>query len=160
VQPLAAVLGADEVMELLGLSPPTLRRLVKDGHLRAHRLPGGRKWVFRADEVLESVRSWPAEDENEPPAADLDGKAVDPTEIWCSAPPHTEDEATWLAECAAAWCTTARQSGVEPTLTSPTTIDVGRLSYALRVGPRERVLVVDDEGDEVWQTIDVVWVEQ
>lgn len=171
MEPLAPVLGADEVMELLGLSPPTLRRLVKDGHLRAHRLPGGRKWVFRADEVLESVGSWPADDEDqgEAPEQARSGavvqlppmqSALDVTAIWCPAPPDIDTGESHRERCAEAWIDAARRAGLEPTLVEATRVEVGGESYELRVGPRERVLVVDDEGEEAWQLIDAVWVEQ
>lgn len=175
VQPLAPVLSAEEVTELLGLSPPTLRRLVKDGHLRAHRLPGGRKWVFRADEVLESVGSWPAGDDGEGehdrlagpvpvpdqiehPLSD-DQPAVDAANVWCPAPPKSEDSAAHAQQCAAAWLDAAQRAGLAASLVGSTLVDVGGSAYELRVGPRERVLVVDDDGEEAWQLIDAVWVE-
>lgn len=173
VQPLAPVLSAEEVTELLGLSPPTLRRLVKDGHLRAHRLPGGRKWVFRADEVLDSVGSWPAGDEEEddgvalrPPPPDPVVKQpaaqspIDVTSIWCPAPPDIDAGESHSERCAQAWLDAARRAGLDPTLIPPTRIEAGGDTYELRVGPRERVLVVDDDGEDVWQLIDAVWAEQ
>lgn len=172
MQPLAPVLSAEEVTELLGLSPPTLRRLVKDGHLRAHRLPGGRKWVFRADEVLESVGSWPADDEEDdgvalppaPPDPVVQSPAVqtpiDVTAIWCPAPPDVADGESHKARCAKAWIDAARRAGLKPTLVEATRIEVASDTYELRVGPRERVLVIDDDGEEVWQLIDAVWAEQ
>lgn len=165
MQPLAAVLSADEVMGMLGLSPPTLRRLVKDGHLRAHRLPGGRKWVFRADEVLESVGSWPSEEEGEDQhvpspqtAPSDDGERVDPTSVWCPTPTRA-DGGTTLEDYAAAWLDAARRSGLDPATVSPTEVCVYGRVYELRSGPRERVRVVDDDGEEAWQLIDAVWAE-
>ena len=173
MQPLAPVLSAEEVTELLGLSPPTLRRLVKDGHLRAHRLPGGRKWVFRADEVLDSVGSWPADDEDEPmvpeqlpaEAAELvdrlptETPPVDVTAIWCPAPPDVDDGESHSERCAEAWIDAARRAGAQPTLIEATRVEVAGDPYELRVGPRERVLVIDDDGEEAWQLIDAVWAE-
>ena len=171
MEPLAPVLSAEEVSELLGLSPPTLRRLVKDGHLRAHRLPGGRKWVFRADEVLESVGSWPADDEDErdaPQQAPSDAvvqlpsvqSSLDVTAIWCPAPPDVDAGESHTERCAEAWIDAARRAGLDPTLVEESRVEVGGETYELRVGPRERVLVVDNDGEEVWQLIDAVWVEQ
>ena len=130
MQPLAAVLTAAEVMELLGLSPPTLRRLVKDGHLRAHRLPGGQNRLFRADEVLADVSSWSSDEEEDeerqplPPtvgAGTVDDR-VDPTTVWCPAPRADDGETAQLEECAAAWLEAARRSGLEPVPVSPTEV--------------------------------------
>lgn len=167
VQPLAAVLTAAEVMELLGLSPPTLRRLVKDGHLRAHRLPGGQNRLFRADEVLDDVSSWSSADEDElaqpplppPDAPIVENDRVDPTTIWCPAPHGHDGETAGLEECAAAWLDAARRSGLDAVLLSPTQVEVDALVYELRTGPRERVRVVDDDGEEAWQLIEAVWAE-
>lgn len=173
MQPLSPVLSAEEVTDLLGLSPPTLRRLVKDGHLRAHRLPGGRKWVFRADEVLESVGSWPADDEDDPVAPEgqpaeavrlvdqlpTETTPVDATAIWCPAPPELDGD-SHSERCAQAWIDAARRAGAEPTLIEATRVEVAGNAYELRVGPRERVLVIDDDGDEAWQLIDAVWAER
>lgn len=172
VQPLAPVLSAEEVTDLLGLSPPTLRRLVKDGHLRAHRLPGGRKWVFRADEVLESVGSWPADDEEDQAVAEqspaevaelvdqlpTEPAPVDVTAIWCPAP--VDDGESHSQRCAQAWIDAARRAGVQPTLMEASRVEVAGDTYELRVGPRDRVLVIDDDGEEAWQLIDAVWVER
>jgi len=157
-------------MELLGLSPPTLRRLVKDGHLRAHRLPGGRKWLFRADELLDNVSSWSSgEEENEDQSPLLtpstgDGAAgngdhVDPTTVWCPAPRAADGGSPPAEEYAAAWLDAARRSGLDPATVSPTEVDIDGRVYELRSGPRERVRVVDDEGEEAWQLIDAVWAE-
>lgn len=173
MQLLAPVLSADEVMELLGLSPPTLRRLVKDGHLRAHRLPGGRKWVFRADEVLESVGSWPSDDEDDgeapeqvptPPVDQVvplptEQMPVDVAAVWCPAPPDVVAGESYGGRCAEAWIDAARRAGLDPTPVSATRVDIAGEAYELRVGPRERVLVVDDDGEEAWQLIDAVWAE-
>lgn len=172
MQPLAPVLSAEEVTELLGLSPPTLRRLVRDGHLRAHRLPGGRKWVFRADEVLESVGSWPADDEDDngevPEPATTDAvvqgataqSPIDVAAIWCPAPPAVDGVSSRADRCAEAWLDAARRAGLEPSLIGVTRVDVAGDAYELRVGPRERVLVIDDDGEEAWQLIDAVWAER
>lgn len=167
MQPLAAVLSAEEVTELLGLSPPTLRRLVKDGHLRAHRLPGGRKWVFRADEVLESVGSWPAGDEGpeengsdiEPPAEEPIQVAVDPTAVWCPVPAPLGSTTPPGVECQAAWIDAASRAGLEPVAVGLSEVEVAGRVYELRAGPRQRVRVVDDDGEDVWQLIDAVFVE-
>ena len=171
---MAPVLSAEEVTELLGLSPPTLRRLVKDGHLRAHRLPGGRKWVFRADEVLESVGSWPADDDEDQAVAEqspvevaepvdqlpTEPAPVDVTAIWCPAPPDVDAGDSQSERCAEAWIDAARRAGAQPTLTEATRVEVAGDTYELRVGPRERVLVIDDDGEEAWQLIDAVWAER
>ena len=167
MQTLAAVLTAAEVMELLGLSPPTLRRLVKDGHLRAHRVPGGRDRLFRADEVLDDVSSWSSDEDGGeerlplPPdgGAMADNERVDPTTVWCPAPRAVHDETPQLEECTAAWLDAARRSGLEPVPVSPTQVDVDGRVYELRNGPRERVRVVDEDGEEAWQLIDAVWAE-
>lgn len=174
MQPLAPVLSAEEVTELLGLSPPTLRRLVKDGHLRAHRLPGGRKWVFRADEVLESVGSWPAEGEEDEEPGHLarpglvldpipdqrgENRSTDIADVWCPAPPGAEDTEAHAQRCAAAWLDAAQRAGLAATLVGSMRAVVDGSAYELRVGPRERVLVVDDDGEEAWQLIDAVWAE-
>lgn len=167
VQALPPVLGMDEVVELLGLSAATVRQLVKDGHLRAHRPPGGRKWLFRSDEVLDNVSSWSSGEEGDdgrlptvPSAGSLAaGERVDPTTVWCPTPRAEYDKKPQLAECAAAWLDAARRSGLEPVLVSPTEVDVDGRVYELRRGPRERVLVVDDDGEEAWQLIDAVWAE-
>jgi len=165
VQTLPAVLGMEEVVELLGLSAATVRQLVKDGHLRAHRPPGGRKWLFRSDEVLDNVGSWSSgEDEERLPLAPTagtfaEGERADPTTVWCPAPRADGDEKRQLGACAAAWLDAARRSGLEPVLVSPTEVNVGGRVYELRSGPRERVRVVDDDGEEAWQLIDAVWVE-
>lgn len=167
MQPLAAVLTAAEVMELLGLSPPTLRRLVKDGHLRAHRLPGGQNRLFRADEVLADVSSWSSDEEEDeerqplPPTVStvtVDDR-VDPTTVWCPAPRADGGGTAQLEECAEAWLDAARRSGLEPVPVSPTKVEVDGRAYELRSGPRERVRVVGDDGEEVWQLIDAVWAE-
>lgn len=160
-----AVMSMEEVVEVLGLSATTILRLVRGGHLQAHRPPGRRKWLFRADEVLDSVSSWSSggEDDGEclplPPAAAAAEDCVDPTTVWCPTPRAEDDEKPQLEECAEAWLDAARRSGLRAVLVGPTEVDVNGLVYALRSGPRERVRVVDDDGEEAWQLIDAVWAE-
>lgn len=164
VEALPAVLGMEDVVQLLGLSAATVRQLVKDGHLSAHRPPGGRKWLFRADEVLDNVSSWSSGEEEDAgqlpasPTADAEDVGVDPTNVWCPMPVNDGDAAT-VESCAAAWLDTARRSGLEPVAVSATEIQLQGCNYELRSGPRQRVLVVDEEGEEVWQLIEAVWVE-
>lgn len=168
VEALPPVLGMEDVVQLLGLSAATVRQLVKDGHLRAHRPPGGRKWLFRADEVLDNVSSWSSgeeEDAGQLPAsptagADLGEDAgVDPTTIWCPVPRVEDSGDVTVEACAIAWVDAARRSGLEPVAASTTEIQVQGRNYELRSGPRERVLVVDEEGEDVWQLVDAVWIE-
>lgn len=52
------LLSTEQVVELLGLSAPTVRKLVKLGHLPAHRPPGGRKLLFLRAEILATVTTW------------------------------------------------------------------------------------------------------
>ena len=161
-----AVMSMEEVVEVLGLSATTILRLVRGGHLQAHRPPGRRKWLFRADEVLAAISSWPAEDDGAAdqlrlsPAAGTwaDGERVDPTTVWC--PASADDgEKSQLEQNAAAWLDAARRSGLEPVAVTLTEVEIGGLVYELRSGPRERVRVVDDDGEEAWQFIDAVWAE-
>ena len=161
MQTLPAVLGMEEVVELLGLSAATVRQLVKDGYLQAHRPPGGRKWLFRADEVLDNVSSWSSgeEDDVAPPAsAKASGGGADAAEVWCPAPLRSSEELQWLDECAAAWCQAAGRAGLDPHLVNATTVEVDGRSYDLRVSSHQSVRVIDDEGDEAWQPIDAVCV--
>ena len=130
--------------------------------------------MFRADEVLESVGSWPAGDEEDDDGVALRPPAppgpvdqlpavqspIDITSIWCPAPPDVDAGESHSERCAQAWLDAARRAGSEPTLVPPARIEIGGDSYELRVGPRERVLVVDDDGEEVWQLIEAVWAEQ
>lgn len=169
VEALPAVLGMEDVVQLLGLSAATVRQLVKDGHLRAHRPPGGRKWLFRADEVLNNVSSWSwGEEENggqlpSSPTTDPEpgeDAGVDPTTIWCPSPPVKDGETATVESCAAAWLDAARRSGLQPVAVSAKEIQLQGRSYELRSGPRQRVLVVDEDGEDVFQLIDAVWVEQ
>lgn len=51
-------LSTEQVVELLGLSGPTVRKLVSTGDLPAHRVPGGRKLLFLRSELLAAVSTW------------------------------------------------------------------------------------------------------
>ena len=50
------VLTTKRVAELLDLNPQTVQQMAKDGRLPAHRLPGGRKYLFFTEDVLGFVR--------------------------------------------------------------------------------------------------------
>lgn len=56
------VLTAEDVAELLKLSPDYVRRLSREGVLPCHRLPGGRSFRYFRTEVLDWLRSMPVGD--------------------------------------------------------------------------------------------------
>ena len=65
------VMDAAMVAELLMLDIDTIRRMSRNGALPAHRIPGGRAFRYLKDELLEWLRSQPANN----PA--LDGALVE-----------------------------------------------------------------------------------
>lgn len=63
---LPTVLDADQVARLLSLNLDYVRRLSRNGVIPAHRIPGGRKFHYFKDEVLDWLRQQPANAEREP----------------------------------------------------------------------------------------------
>ena len=61
------LLNIKQVAELLNLSPATIRSLVRQGQLRAHKL--GRNWRFDAMDVRGAVRQSMIEPSNLPRVA-------------------------------------------------------------------------------------------
>ncbi len=57
---LPTLLDADQVARLLGLNLDYVRRLSREGVIPAHRIPGGRKFHYFKDEVLDWLRRQPA----------------------------------------------------------------------------------------------------
>lgn len=185
IAPLSAVLGMQEVSDLLGIHATTIRRLVSDGSLPAHRVPGGRQWIFRTEEILRAVSSWDwteeaavlgsAEPTDEPvddPVDDVPSchevadaaevvTTLDPLDVWCPAPPRPDDldEAGWRSACTDSWIEAARREHLTcERAGTGDLVDVDGVAYEVQVGLREKVLVLDDYGDEQWELIDTVWV--
>ncbi len=46
------ILDVAQVAQLLRLDPQTVRAMVNDGRLKASRLPGSRKFLFKLDDIL------------------------------------------------------------------------------------------------------------
>jgi len=46
------ILDVAQVAQLLRLDPQTIRSMVNDGRLKASRLPGSRKFLFKLDDIL------------------------------------------------------------------------------------------------------------
>lgn len=184
IAPLSAVLGMAEVSDLLGIHATTIRRLVADGSLPGHRVPGGRQWIFRTEEILRAVSSWEwtedapvdasAEPSDEPvdevvedwPSSDEnadDTEVVitpDPLDVWCPAPPRSADldEASWRSACTDSWIEAARREHLTcERAGADDLVDVDGVAYEVQVGLREKVLVLDDYGDEQWELIETVW---
>jgi excisionase family DNA binding protein len=62
---LAQLLSLEEVAELLGKHPRTIRRLVDSGAIPAYRIPGTRGLYFKADEVLAALEPVAPDEEEE-----------------------------------------------------------------------------------------------
>lgn len=47
------VMDSHDVAELLGFPITTIQQMVREGHIPARRLPGGRRYRFIRDEIVE-----------------------------------------------------------------------------------------------------------
>jgi excisionase family DNA binding protein len=65
------VLDTAMVAEMLGMNVQVVRRMAREGTIPAYRLPGGRSFRFFRDEVLEWLKSFPVQAEEE---ADLEAE--------------------------------------------------------------------------------------
>lgn len=61
------VYTAKEAGDVLGLTPDSIRRLVREGHLRAVNVPGQRKYRFKGEDIARYVQG-------EPPVRDSKSK--------------------------------------------------------------------------------------
>ena len=59
------VLDTAMVAEMLGMNVQVVRRMAREGTIPAYRLPGGRSFRFFRDEVLEWLKSFPVQAEDE-----------------------------------------------------------------------------------------------
>ena len=53
------------VAEMLGMNVQVVRRMAREGTIPAYRLPGGRSFRFFRDEVLDWLKSFPVQAEEE-----------------------------------------------------------------------------------------------
>lgn len=63
-----------QVAQMLHVSPQTVFRLIKSGHLRAHRFPGTRQFLFPRHEITEALNA------NRVNPDDVDGADFEETE--------------------------------------------------------------------------------
>ena len=183
IRALPPVLSTEEVAELLRLNVKTVLAMARDGRLPAHRLPGARKVQYLATEVLATLAKAPAGDSSdaEPPldVAVVNGGGgstpppgeVDPCDVWAAAPADPVDPG-WEQRCSAHWIELATRHGLSPVASASANsagagaghraagrVEIDGLAYEIRVGPRQRIRYVDDDGDVRWGLIDAVWVE-
>ena len=59
------VLDTAMVAEMLGMNVQVVRRMAREGSIPAYRLPGGRSFRFFRDEVLDWLKSFPVQAEDE-----------------------------------------------------------------------------------------------
>lgn len=59
------VLDTAMVAEMLGMNVQVVRRMAREGSIPAYRLPGGRSFRFFRDEVLEWLKSYPVQADDE-----------------------------------------------------------------------------------------------
>lgn len=59
------VLDTAMVAEMLGMNVQVVRRMAREGTIPAYRLPGGRSFRFFRDEVLEWLKGFPVQVEEE-----------------------------------------------------------------------------------------------
>jgi len=59
------VLDTAMVAEMLGMNVQVVRRMAREGTIPAYRLPGGRSFRFFRDEVLDWLKSFPVQAEEE-----------------------------------------------------------------------------------------------
>ena len=59
------VLDTAMVAEMLGMNVQVVRRMAREGTIPAYRLPGGRSFRFFRDEVLDWLKSFPVQAEDE-----------------------------------------------------------------------------------------------
>jgi len=59
------VLDTAMVAEMLGMNVQVVRRMAREGSIPAYRLPGGRSFRFFRDEVLDWLKSYPVQAEDE-----------------------------------------------------------------------------------------------
>ncbi len=178
IRDLPPVLSTEEVAELLRLNARTVLAMARDGRLPAHRLPGSRKVQYLASEVLDALARAPAGDDTDdaylvssPPVLAVvpEPGDVDPCDVWGAAPAqgagHDHRE-----RCRDHWTELARCRGLSPIEVtaaighvgdqrSAGVVEIDGLLYEVRVGPRQRVRYLNDDGDVCWGLIDAVWVE-
>jgi excisionase family DNA binding protein len=72
------IMSADQVSELLGMNVQMVRKAAREGTLPAYRLPGGRKFCFIEDELLDWLRAHPVVggDSDVSPDDDTDGDGL------------------------------------------------------------------------------------
>lgn len=170
---LPPVLTTQQVADLLGLTPVTIRQMVKDGRLLARRVPGSRKFMFLAEDVAELLRSSVVTmDDNATPSrvdelAPAAPPSVDPCDIWGAAP-TADGHVDFGSRCLQRWLDLAAERGVVPDEVYDGNgaangyvgeVVIDGLGYIIRHGRRQRVLIVDDDGADRWELIDSVWVE-
>jgi excisionase family DNA binding protein len=169
---LPVVLDTAGVAELLGLSPRTVLLMARDGRLPARRVPGGRKYQFLTDEILDalapdgSVRPNLAAPHSPIPSQRPPDDA-DPCDIWGAAPAPRGPG--WALDCLRHWLSLAGDAGLEVSCITPPSpesrgprvgvVSVDGLTYRVLAGPRKRIRLVDDDGDMRWELVDSVWVE-
>lgn len=163
IAPLPAVMAMKDVCELIGVTAETARRLINDGALPGHRVPGGRQWVFRTEEVLAAISTWSVDGDVRRPdptsapelpasveCSTASGAPVSgPTEISCPAPPRPAEQGdhAWLQECTTAWIEAAAATGVDAREIRPGVVAVGDATLAISAEPCH-LRIVDDFGDE------------
>ena len=59
------VLDTAMVADMLGMNVQVVRRMAREGTIPAYRLPGGRSFRFFRDEVLDWLKSFPVQAEEE-----------------------------------------------------------------------------------------------
>lgn len=57
------ILGAHHVAEILQMNLDYVRKLSREGRIPAHKMPGGRVFRYFKDEIVEWLRSLPAQEE-------------------------------------------------------------------------------------------------
>ena len=63
------VLDTAMVADMLGMNVQVVRRMAREGTIPAYRLPGGRSFRFFRDEVLDWLKSFPVQLDEEMEAA-------------------------------------------------------------------------------------------
>jgi len=158
---LPVVLSTAELAGLLHLNPKTVHAMVRDGRLPARRVPGSRRFQFVTAEVIAALRRPEIAGDRHPVAA----ATVDPCDVWGPAPAAADCQGRlghWIRLATeAGLSTTAVETARRPArrARSEGFVEVDGLVYEVLSGPRQRVRVVDGDGEAGWELIDAVWVE-
>lgn len=166
IAPLPAVMGMKDVCDLIGITSETARRLINDGALPGHRVPGGRQWVFRTEEVLAAISAWrvdgggavvAAVEEHDPPhsvASEDDTSCSQLDEITCPAPSRSAEESDedWIHRCGEALVTALAAVKVSASYVGDGIVAIGDERREIVIETRQ-VQVLDDFGDDAVEEV-------